>query len=114
MPPFDFAIEPDRSTGQPLLRFKIDLPDGSKDLDLPNMSRRLRVSSGVSVEPGEVSANGRRTAGGTWTNKAWDLRLFASPEGLKHGTVFDVSIGFKHQVLVSKEEYRLLLPLKRD
>ncbi len=114
MPVFDDVVTLHPESGNVLVGVEVMFPDGTKDLFLPKAQDALRSIQGVSVVVGKVVANEDWTdPGGYFSAKHWGLRMLAAPKSLKAGTVFDVSMGFKHQVTISKEEFRLLVPLQR-
>lgn len=114
MPVFDQVVGPGPTDDRAEVGFEVSFPEGSTNLDLPAAGKVLRSTQSVSVAVGRVVANGSWTdAGGAISDKGWLLQMYVDRKSVKAGTVFDITIGFKHQVVVAKKDFRLLVPLER-
>ena len=112
MPRFALPVAEDKQTGKWRIGFDVLFPQGSTDLELPEASGKLKKTTGVSIRQGNVVANEIWTgAGGGISNGKWHLQMLVPPKTVKAGMTFNVSLGCKHEVVLAKEDYRLLIPI---
>lgn len=114
MPVFQDPVEWQAESEQARIGFEVRFPNGTKNLDLPAANSGLRSGRGVSLSFGKVVANGVWSgAGGSMGAAGWAIRMLVDPKTVRPGRPFDVSVGVKHEVVLRRQEFQLLVPLQR-